>query len=106
MRLVSPPHVLCSGKRGPYGGVTALLDAPATGAEKAGQALYITASFTRLEISIVDQKPEEVLAATFMGLRLESASGIGQDGSFSSLRFQLSSIQLDDQLPNSRQGLA
>ncbi|KAK9864527.1 hypothetical protein WJX84_002714 [Apatococcus fuscideae] len=90
------------GKKGPYGGVTALLDAPATGAETAGQALYITASFTRLEISVVDQKPEEVLAATFMGLKLESASGIGQDGSFSSLRFQLSSIQLDDQLPNSR----
>lgn len=84
--------------------MTAILDTPATGAEKAGQALYITASFTRLEISVVDQKPEEVLSAAFVGLKLESASGIGQDGSFSSLRFQLSSIQLDDQLPNSRQG--
>ncbi len=91
-----------TGKKGPYGGVTAALNAPATAAEKAGQALYITVDFVRLEISLVDQKPEEVLAATLVGLKLESASGIGPDGSFSSLRFSLNGIQLDDMLPTTR----
>ena len=99
---LSSISVFPAGKKGPYGGVTTLLNAPATAADKAGQAMYLTVSFTRLEISVVDQKPEEVLAATLVGLMLESASGIGQDGSFSSLRFSLSSIQLDDMLPNTR----
>ena len=99
-----PQPLFCAhaGKKGPYGGVTAALNAPATAAEKAGQALYFTIDFVRLEISVVDQKPEEVLAATLVGLKLESASGIGPDGSFSSLRFSLNSIQLDDMLPTTR----
>ena len=94
--------VVAQGKRDHMGG-SQLPSMPLQQPQKnAGQALYITVNFVRLEISVVDQKPEEVLAATLVGLKLESASGIGPDGSFSSLRFSFSGIQLDDMLPTTR----
>ena len=64
--------------------------------------LYVVVEVNALEVSLVDHTPEELLAATLIGLRLEYAAGIGPDNDFISLRLSLDSAQLDDEQPATR----
>ena len=64
-------------------------------------ALQVTA----LEVSLVDHVPEELLAATLLGLRLEYAAGIGPERDFVSARLSLDSAQLDDEQAATRWGI-
>ncbi|KAK9819963.1 hypothetical protein WJX72_004515 [[Myrmecia] bisecta] len=74
----------------------------AAGDDKSGRALYIVVTLANLEVSMVDQRPEELLAAYMAGARCEAAKGIGPEGNFNSLRLAVASIQVDDQLFLSR----
>ena len=56
-------------------------------------------------MSVVDQRPEELIAATAMGVQVQYAAGLGPSGNSSSLRFSVESIQIDDEIPGTRSGL-
>ena len=55
-----------------------------------------------VQVSIVDQRPEELLAAAALGVRVQYAAGLGASGSSSSLRFSVDSVQIDDDIPGTR----
>lgn len=67
--------------------------------------IYAVIEVTALEVSLVDHTPEELLAASLLGLRLEYAAGIGPESDFVSLRLSLDSAQLDDEQATTRCGL-
>ena len=50
----------------------------------------------------MDQRPEELIAATAMGVQVQYAAGLGPSGNSSSLRFSVESIQIDDEIPGTR----
>ncbi len=53
-------------------------------------------------MSVVDQRPEELIAAAVLGVRVQYAAGLGPLGNCSSLRFSVDSVQVDDQIPGTR----
>jgi len=55
-----------------------------------------------LQMSLVDQRPQELIAAAIMGVRVQYAAGLGLEGNCSSLRFSVDSVQVDDQMPGTR----
>lgn len=55
-----------------------------------------------LQVSIVDQRPEELIAAAALGVQVQYAAGLGPSGNASSLRFSVDSIQIDDDIPGTR----
>lgn len=56
-------------------------------------------------MSIVDQRPEELLAAAALGVQVQYAAGLGPSGNSSSLHFSVDSVQIDDQIPGTRCGI-
>ena len=69
---------------------------------KSGNALFITVSFSSLDVSCVDHLPEELIAVTLQGLSFKMAMGIGPEGTFQRMQLSLRNLQIDDQLPASR----
>ena len=65
----------------------------------------LTDRLSGLQLSVVDQRPEELIAATAMGVQVQYAAGLGPSGNSSSLRFSVESIQIDDEIPGTRSGL-
>lgn len=59
-------------------------------------------AFGGLQVSVVDQRPEELIAATAIGMQVQYAAGLGPSGNSSSLRFSVDSIQIDDEIPGTR----
>lgn len=53
-------------------------------------------------MSVVDQRPEELVAAAAMGVQVQYAAGLGPTGNASSLRFSVESVQIDDDIPGTR----
>jgi hypothetical protein len=51
---------------------------------------------------VVDQRPEELIAAAVLGVRVQYAAGLGPLGNCSSLRFSVDSMQFDNQIFGSR----
>ncbi|KAK9815130.1 hypothetical protein WJX73_008307 [Symbiochloris irregularis] len=70
--------------------------------ENPSTAFYLIVEVTALEVSLVDHSPEELLAASLFGLRLEYAAGIGPEKDFVSYRMSLDSAQLDDEQASTR----
>lgn len=66
------------------------------------QSLFLSIALASFDISLVDHTPEEILLLTANNLSVEFADGIGPDNNFRSLRVSLGSIQVDDQVPESR----
>ena len=59
-----------------------------------------------MQVSIVDQRPEELIAAAALGVQVQYAAGLGPSGSASSLRASVESVQIDDDIPGTRCGPA
>ena len=55
-----------------------------------------------LQMSVVDQRPEELIAAAAIGVQVQYAAGLGPAGNASSLRFSVESVQIDDDIPGTR----
>ena len=55
-----------------------------------------------MQVSIVDQRPEELIAAAALGVQVQYAAGLGPSGSASSLRASVESVQIDDDIPGTR----
>ena len=53
-------------------------------------------------MSVVDQRPEELIAAAAIGVQVQYAAGLGPAGNASSLRFSVESVQIDDDIPGTR----
>ena len=51
-----------------------------------------------VQVSIVDQRPEELIAAAALGVQVQYAAGLGPSGSASSLRASVESVQIDDDI--------
>jgi hypothetical protein len=56
----------------------------------------------RLQVSVVDQRPQELFAAVVLGVRVQYAAGLGPSGDCSSLRIAVDSVQIDDEMPGTR----
>jgi hypothetical protein len=54
------------------------------------------------QVSVVDQAPQELLAAALLGIHVRYAAGLGAGGATDSLRLSVDSVQLDDELPGTR----
>ena len=51
---------------------------------------------------MVDQTPQELLAAAVLGIHVQYAAGLGTGGATDSLRLSVEAVQLDDELPGTR----
>ncbi|KAK9908805.1 hypothetical protein WJX75_003140 [Coccomyxa subellipsoidea] len=79
------------------------LTGAAAAAEDGGRhALHVNLDIGSLEVSVVDQRPEELIAAAVLGVRVQYAAGLGPLGNCSSLRFSVDSMQFDNQIFGSR----
>ncbi len=58
--------------------------------------------FSAAQVSVVDQHPQELVAAAVQGVRLQYAAGLGPSANCSSLRFSIDSVQIDDEVPGTR----
>lgn len=69
-----------------------------------GSALVCDVDVLRwdMQVSLVDQRPEELVAAAILGVNVQYAAGLGPMGNCSSLRFSVDSVQIDDQMPGTR----
>lgn len=56
----------------------------------------------RAQVSVVDQAPQELLAAALLGIHVRYAAGLGPGGATDSLRLSVDAVQLDDELPGTR----
>ncbi len=54
------------------------------------------------QVSLVDHRPQELLALTVAGVGLRYGAGLGPAGDFSRLRLTIDSVQADDQMFGSR----
>jgi vacuolar protein sorting-associated protein 13A/C len=61
-----------------------------------------TVEIPGLEVSIVDNLPQEVLLVSVSGLKIVVASGLTPVGPFKSIKCSLKHLQADNQLPGSR----
>jgi len=91
---------VAAGRKGPNGEAAVLGLASAD--DKSGNALYVSVSFSTLDISCVDHLPEELIAVTIQGLSFGMALGIGPEGTFQRMQLSVQSLQIDDQLSASR----
>lgn len=78
------------------------VQAPRAAEEATGMPVHMVVEVNSLEVSLVDHQPEELLAATLTGTRLEYAAGIGPENDFTSLRLSLDAAQLDDEQASTR----
>ena len=85
---------------GPPGGSTGL--GSGTPEEGASTAVHLAVDVAALDVSIVDQRPQELLAITVAGAALRYGAGLGAGGSFARLRLAVDSVQVDDQMIGSR----
>ncbi|KAK9834254.1 hypothetical protein WJX81_000411 [Elliptochloris bilobata] len=82
---------------GPTGGPTA------EGTEEGGSpAMHLSVDVSALEVSVVDHRPQELLAISVAGAALRYGAGLGAGGDFSRLRLAIDSVQVDDQMIGSR----
>lgn len=66
------------------------------------QSFFLAVALAAIDVSLVDHTPEEILLLTASGLSLDFADGIGPENSFTSVRVSIASIEVDDQVAQSR----
>ena len=54
------------------------------------------------QVSVVDQAPQELLAAALLGIHVQYAAGLGAGAATDSLRLAVEAVQLDDEMPGTR----
>ena len=74
----------------------------ATPTSSSKQSVFLALSLAAIDVSLVDHTPEEILLLTASGMSLDFADGIGPENSFTSVRFSIANIQVDDQVASSR----
>ena len=70
--------------------------------EGASTVVHLAVDVGALDVSVVDQRPQELLAITVAGAALRYGAGLGAGGGFSRLRLAVDSVQVDDQMVGSR----
>ena len=56
----------------------------------------------RTQVSVVDQRPQELLAAAATGIRVRYAAGLGVGADCDSLRASIEGVQIDDEIFGTR----
>jgi len=83
--------------QGSGSGGAATLGGPATGhAHPAGPPLALALEAGRVEVSLVDHRPEELLAASLSGLAASYAARLGADGAGERVVLDVGGLQVDD----------
>jgi len=76
--------------------------APLSSLQHMSERIYVSFNLEKMDISVVDHTPQELMLISFSGVVLEYATGLGPHNSFTNIHIKVKELQVDNMLPFTR----